>query len=200
MAKITQLNTLAVSALALLTERSMHPYEMQQVMILRTEDRIVKITPGSLYHTVNRLEELGLVRSTGTTREGNRPERTTYEITDEGLAAFTGRVAEIVSRPVNEFPEFPMGLAQSHHLPLDVVVELLRKRLALLRADLIVLTASIDAMQERSLPARLWMDKRYLREAVKAEMSALTALIDDLNSGVIPWGETTMPQRDLPTT
>ena len=57
-----ELMPLGIAALALLTERPMHPYEMYQILLLRKEDRIVKVRPGSLYHAVNKLEEGGLVR------------------------------------------------------------------------------------------------------------------------------------------
>ena len=78
------LTPLGISALALLAERPMHPYEMYQLLMERSEDRVVKVRPGSLYHTVDRLAGQGYVRATGTGRAGNRPERTTYEITATG--------------------------------------------------------------------------------------------------------------------
>ena len=62
----------------------MHPYEMYQLSLQRRDHRLVKIRPGTLYHAVRRLGESGLVAALGTEREGNRPERTTYEITDAG--------------------------------------------------------------------------------------------------------------------
>lgn len=87
------LTPLAMAALALLAERPMHPYEMYQTLIHRSEDRIVKVRPGSLYHTVARMADQGLARVTGTEREGNRPERTTYEITERGHLALAERIA-----------------------------------------------------------------------------------------------------------
>ena len=75
------LTPLAVAALALLAEGPTHPYEMYQLASVRRGDQLVKIKPGSLYHTVSRLEKQELLASIGTDREGNRPERTTYEIT-----------------------------------------------------------------------------------------------------------------------
>ena len=45
-ARMSRLNPLAVSALALLAERPMHPYEMYQLMLQRREDRVVKVSAG----------------------------------------------------------------------------------------------------------------------------------------------------------
>jgi DNA-binding PadR family transcriptional regulator len=75
------LTPLGVSVLALLRERPMHGYEMFQTLTTRRDHRIVKVRPGSLYHVVARLAEHGLIRPSGTGRAGNRPERTTFEIT-----------------------------------------------------------------------------------------------------------------------
>ncbi|HEY8282618.1 MAG TPA: PadR family transcriptional regulator, partial [Leifsonia sp.] len=117
----SSLTPLGVAALALLVERPMHPYEMYQTLVQRSEERVVKVRPGSLYHTVDRLAASGLVRATGTEREGNRPERTTYEITERGSLALSERVAEILGTPVNEYPEFPLALGEAHNLPVESV-------------------------------------------------------------------------------
>jgi DNA-binding PadR family transcriptional regulator len=99
---VSDLTPLAVAALALLAERPMHPYEMYQTLITRSEDRLVKVRPGSLYHTVDRLTRQGFVEAVGTDRGGNRPERTTYNITESGQLALSERVAEMLATPVNE--------------------------------------------------------------------------------------------------
>src|SRR6185312_10681901 len=101
-------SALGISALALLAERPMHPYEMYQLLIQRHEDRVVKVRPGSLYHKVHWLESRGLVRSTTTEREGNRPERTIYEITAAGRETLTLRVAEMLGGGVGCFFFFPL--------------------------------------------------------------------------------------------
>ncbi|MFF2772889.1 PadR family transcriptional regulator [Streptomyces bacillaris] len=183
------LTPLAVAALALLAEGPTHPYEMYQTLVLRSEDRLVKVWPGSLYHTVDRLARQELVRATGTEREGNRPERTTYEITEEGTLALGERVADIIATPVNEFPEFPLGLGEAHNLPLETVIDLLRKRIGLLRADIALLDDGIHRVTAKGLPAKYWLDVRYLRTMAEADVAALDALIDDLASGAISWDE-----------
>ncbi|ANF31777.1 transcriptional regulator [Leifsonia xyli] len=189
MAESRNLTPLAVAALALLAEGPSHPYEMYQTLVLRSEDRLVKVRPGSLYHTVDRLARHGLVRATGTEREGNRPERTTYAITDEGTLALNERVAEIIATPVNEYPEFPLGLGESHNLPLETVVALLRKRIGLIRADIAVLDEAIRTMRAKELPAKYWVDVRYQRAMAEADAATLEALIHDLDSGVLSWDE-----------
>lgn len=189
MAEPRTLTPLAVAALALLAERPSHPYEMYQTLLQRSEDRLVKVRPGSLYHTVDRLEAHGLVRATGTEREGNRPERTTYEITDEGTRSLGERITEIIGTPVNEYPEFPLGLGEAHNLPLETVVALLRKRVSHIRADVAVLDDAVEHLTQRGVPAKYWVDVRYQRALAAADADLLESLIADLESGVVSWSE-----------
>lgn len=185
----TPLTPLAVAALALLAEGPTHPYEMYQTLVQRSEDRLVKVRPGSLYHTVDRMAGSGLVRATGTEREGNRPERTTYEITAEGTQALRERIADIIGTPVNEYPEFPVGLGESNNLSAETVVALLRQRVSHIREDIGTLDEAIRKLVDKGLPARYWMDVRYLRAMAEADVATLEALIDDLVSGEISWDD-----------
>ncbi|WP_085370888.1 PadR family transcriptional regulator [Leifsonia sp. NCR5] len=185
----TTLTPLGVAALALLVERPMHPYEMYQTLVQRSEERVVKVRPGSLYHTVDRLAGQGLVRAIGTEREGNRPERTTYEITESGYLVLTERVAEILATPINEYPEFPLALGESHNLPVESVIQLLRNRVALIRADLASMDAGIADLEAKRLPRKYWINVQYSRAISEVEATWLESLIDDLVSGELSWSE-----------
>jgi DNA-binding PadR family transcriptional regulator len=185
----SSLTALGVAALALLVERPMHPYEMYQTLVQRSEERVVKVRPGSLYHTVDRLAASGLVRATGTEREGNRPERTTYEITERGSLALSGRVAEILGTPVNEYPEFPLALGEAHNLPVESVIQLLKNRVSLIRADIADLDDGIRSIQAKQLPRKYWLNVQYTRALSDVEASWLESLIHDLESGGISWTE-----------
>ncbi|MCL2516303.1 MAG: PadR family transcriptional regulator [Microbacteriaceae bacterium] len=180
---------LAMSALALLNERPMHPYEMYQTLIQRSEDRIVKVRPGSLYHTVNKLEELGLVRATGTEREGNRPERTTYEITEKGNLALAERIAGVIEAPEYEFPVFPVAISQAHNLPRETVVNLLERRLQQLESRRSEIGAGLRKLGLTDLPRKYWLDVDYLRSQYDAEHRWLERVVADIRSGELDWGE-----------
>ena len=95
------LTPLAVTALALLEERPMHPYEMLQLLRLRGKDAVLTIKPGSFYHTVARLAELGLADVHSTGRDGNRPERTLYALTERGHEAIVRWVRDAPRRAVH---------------------------------------------------------------------------------------------------
>ncbi|PTR28644.1 PadR family transcriptional regulator [Rhodococcus sp. OK519] len=176
---------LGVSVLALLFERPMHPYEMYQLLSTRRKDRIVKVRPGSLYHTVERLGRDGLVAVVGTDRQGNRPERTTYEITQSGRAAVRDRVVEIVEVPTREFPQFPLGLAELHNLEAGTALELLERRIEALATEI----AELDDLLQtaNAVPELFTIPFSYTRAMAQAEVDWLRTFVDRVRDGEIPW-------------
>src|SRR5919107_3637848 len=101
-------STLALLLLALLAEAPMHPYRMLRTIRERGQDQLVNVAQrNSVYQALDRLVRDGLARPTGTTRDGGRPERTVYELTDDGEATLRRWLREMVTTPAREFPEFP---------------------------------------------------------------------------------------------
>jgi DNA-binding PadR family transcriptional regulator len=184
---------LGLATLALLVERPMHPYEMYQTLVQRHQDRVVKLRRGSLYHSVYWLEDRGMVRSTSTEREGNRPERTIYEITEAGREELTQRVAGMLATPVNEYPEFPLAIGEAHNLPLNTVIDLLTGRLVLLKAQLADSDEAVRELENRQVERRYWLDGSYTRAIQAAEVSWLEQLLADLRSNDIGWPDNGQP-------
>ncbi|GAB2642620.1 PadR family transcriptional regulator [Nocardia goodfellowii] len=180
---------LGISVLALLEERPMHPYEMYQLLLARGEELLVKVRPGSLYHTIARLAEQELVHADGVERAGNRPERTTYRITDVGRKALRARISEILRAPSSEYPIFPVALAEAHNLPSHCVVTLLRERLEHLGADLADLTMMREWATTHGVARRYWLVLEYLQATLGAEVEWITHRIDELESGALEWEE-----------
>ncbi|CRK49872.1 PadR-like family transcriptional regulator [Rhodococcus sp. RD6.2] len=178
---------LAITVLALLNERDMHPYEMVQLLRQRHRDRLVKLRPGSLYHTVARLDRDELVTVIGTDRDGNRPERTTYTITDTGRGTLTAHVTEMLGTPAREYPQFPLALAEAHNLDGDTVARLLLERIALLEHDLDTLDAYRAAVVAPGKPRAFWFHVDYQRAMTRTEIDWLLATVDELRSGALPW-------------
>ncbi|WP_287930354.1 PadR family transcriptional regulator [Arthrobacter sp.] len=187
MATEKQLTPLGVAALGLLAERPMHPYEMYQLLIHRREDRLVKVRPGTLYHTVGRLAEAGLVKAVGTEREGNRPERTTYSILPVGREMLESRLKELLARPATEYPSFPQAVAEAHNLPAGVVLDLLEQRMDALEASLAELEADAHTAQSKGVEQRFWMEIRYQEALTGAELAWIRQLHADITSGAMPW-------------
>eukprot|EP01133_Synstelium_polycarpum_P022603 gene22603-27113_t len=157
------LTPLGITVLGLLSERSMHPYEMYQLASVRRGDQLVKIKPGSLYHTVSRLEKQELLASIGTDREGNRPERTTYEITARGREALEHQLREMLAVPM------------------------LRIRLAHLDKTIAKFEADYEALKAAEKPRIFTVGADYAHALTVAEREWIGALVTDIESGEMPW-------------
>jgi DNA-binding PadR family transcriptional regulator len=187
MARAATLTPLGVAALSLLVEEPMHPYEMYQLLVARHEDRLVKVRPGTLYHAVGRLEEQGLVEATGTDREGNRPERTTYKISAAGREALTRRLQDMLATPVNEYPAFPLAVSEAYNLPAGVVVELLGQRLNELQGQRKLLVGAQERVQAKGVDRKYWIDMEYQQAMLGAEIGWIRSLQDQLGTGQLAW-------------
>src|SRR5215216_5637587 len=104
-------NPLALAVLSLLIERPMHPYEMSSTMRERVKEESIKLNYGSLYSVVDSLLRHGLIEVQETVREGRRPERTVYAVTDLGRTEFVDWLSELVAVPVKEFTQFEAALS-----------------------------------------------------------------------------------------
>lgn len=184
---MADLTPLAISVLALLEERPMHAYEMYQLLVSRQNNRIVKVRPGSLYHTVERLAGQNLVRAIGTERAGNRPERTTYEITPEGNDALKQRVETGLEKYVYEYPLFPVVLSEAHNLDEDDAVLRFRRRVEDLDSWLADLDEAIGLAEERKVHEPYYIGGVYVRNQIAAERDWLATLIERIESKDLEW-------------
>src|SRR6516164_956074 len=122
-------NLLALALLSLLAQQPMYPYEMAQMLRTRGKDKTIKINWGSLYTVVQNLQKYGFIEEVGTNREGRQPERTTYQITEQGMAELRDWLRELLGVPEEPQPPFAAALSEGCILPPDEMVELLTKRL-----------------------------------------------------------------------
>jgi DNA-binding PadR family transcriptional regulator len=179
-----QLTSLGISVLALLKARSMHGYEMLQTLVEHHADRIVKVRPGSLYHVVDRLTDEKLIRRAATDREGKRPERVIYEITDAGAEALAERVRELIARPVHEFPQFVVALAEIETLGKGAAANAVDERVGALEAR----AAEITALRGAGVVRTAYLVALdYLLAAMQNELSWLRDFADSLRSGQLGW-------------
>lgn len=182
-----RLTPLGVTALAVLAEGDMHPYEMYQLMLARKEDRVVKLSPGSLYRAVERFAADGLIAEVGVEREGNRPERTVYSITERGREALRESIAEMLARHVNEFPEFPAAIGEAHNLPAGEVVRLLGERVASIRETIRFVDTALEGIAARGVATAHVLNVHYTRAMLVAEADWLDSTISELGTGALAW-------------
>ena len=118
----------ALSVLSLLNERSMHPYEMRSLMRERRHDRAFRIRESSVYDTVARLAERGFIEPVEVNRDGRRPERTVYAITETGRDELLVWLWDLASEPASEYPAFAAPLMFIYSLGRDRAIAALQDR------------------------------------------------------------------------
>lgn len=184
---MAELTPLAVVILALLKERPMHPYEMHQTLVDRHQDRVVKLRPGSLYHTVERLRSDGFVTVKSVEREGNRPERTTYAITASGKQALAQRVAFLLQQRGTDFPSFPVAIGEAHFLPREVAISALKERMASIETDLTATGEGQRTAVRRGVDPVVLLSANYLQHMLSAEHEWLARTIELIETEEYSW-------------
>jgi DNA-binding PadR family transcriptional regulator len=183
MARRQRSNPLALAVLACLVERPMHPYEISTTLRSRGKELSIKLNYGSLYSVVESLEKHGLIRARETTREGRRPERTVYEITDAGEIECEDWLAELISVPVREFTSLEAGLSLLPLLEPNEAARLLEERAERLRIDQRGIDAAHAEAESMQLPELFLIESVFRRTMLAAELEFVTTLARDIRSG-----------------
>jgi DNA-binding PadR family transcriptional regulator len=186
-------NLLALAILAqLTTSGAMHPYEIANLLRRTGKEQDMNIKWGSFYTVVANLEKHGFLAATGSDRDGRRPERTVYAITDAGRAELRDWLRELVAEPEAELPRFEAALSVIGVLPPDEVVALLETRLVALDADIAKQRAGL-AEAATFVPEVFLIEGQYalaMREAEAAWVRELLRRVgDDSLTGVPQWRE-----------
>ena len=185
MASTNRRNALALAVLVSLAERPMHPYEVGTVLRQRAKHESVRMNYGSLYGVVESLEKRGLITPHETVRDGRRPERTVYEITDAGRHEMSDWLAELLSTPTKEYPQFETALSFLPALAPEDAVGQLRLRVQALHVELARSQATRELMQKMRLPRLFWVEDEFRVTQREAELAFVERLVDDIESGAL---------------
>jgi DNA-binding PadR family transcriptional regulator len=187
---------LALTVLALLHYKPLHPYGLQRLIKQWGKDKVVNVSQRTgLYRTVERLHTEGLISVHGTGRDHAYPERTVYELTDAGRRIAQQWLNEMLATPKQEYPQFPAALS---HLSMTTPEEALRTlerradRLAQTRAEL---EADLAAHGD-TLPRVSLLETEYLQAVAAAEERWVRSVVDDLRNGRLTWSREMMAAAD----
>ena len=179
-------NPLALAVMALLYERPMHPYEMVTVMRERGKHESVRLRYSSLYSVVSALEREGLIVPKETVREGRRPERTVYEITDAGREEFLTWLRDLLREPVKEYTQFAAGLSYLPGLPPEEAMALLEERVSRLEAETGEMRSRLDdAREQYDLPRLFVVESEHELMLREAELEWVRGIIKDMETGAL---------------
>jgi DNA-binding PadR family transcriptional regulator len=178
-------NLLALAVLSALVQRPMHPYEIATALRGWGKDQDMEFKWGSFYTVIRNLEKHEMIAAVESVREGRRPERTVYRITDAGRAELVDWARELVSTPMPEHPRFRAGLSVLAALHPDEATALLRQRLDLL-TDAIASDRAVLDEHLREVPRLFLVESEYDLALREAEAAWLRGLLDELTSGTYP--------------
>lgn len=184
------LTPLALAVLHMLAERPMHPYEMRQRIRDHAIDYAIKVTHGSLYHAVEKLAERGFIEAVETSREGRRPERTVYAITEAGKDEALSELRGMIARPVQEYPVLGAALTFAQMLPPEELALLLRRRAVAVEARIAAHDTIIDGLRKQGVDRIGLIEVEYCQAGLRAELDWLRATEDDITSGRLQWHAT----------
>jgi len=183
MARRAVSNPLALAVLACLHERPMHPYEMASTMRERGKEHSIKLNYGSLYTVVDNLTKHGLIEAIEARREGRRPERTVYQLTDTGRAELDDWMSELLALPVKEYPQFEAALSLLPVIHPDKVLTLLQVRTSALEKEIADTRTLLTMASQAGLPRLLLIEGEYHVAVTEAELSWTRELIAELEAG-----------------
>ena len=178
-------NPLALAVLVCLYEKPMHPYEVAQTLRSRAKEQSVRLNYGSLYAVVESLEKKGFIKSTGTLREGKRPQRTVYDITEEGSLEMTDWLTELIGTPNKEYPAFQAGLSFLPALDPDDALAALRHRAEALTMKLVAMRGAMQAATDAGLPRIFELESEYEERTLSAEFAFVRALVEEMENGTL---------------
>ena len=178
-------NPLALAVLSCLYERPMHPYEVAQTLRHRAKHESIKLNYGSLYNVVEGLEKRGFIRVTETLREGRRPERTVYEITETGSRELIDWLSALITTPVKEYLQFEAALSLLPALPPGEAAALLRERINELEHRLNFSKLTMDNMRKAGLPRLFGVENEYVEALMQAEVDYVRNLIKEIEGGTL---------------
>ena len=178
-----------LTVLAMLSVRAGHPYELHRFIIDTHKDYVTGL-PRSLYHAVERLAREGLIEPVETSREGRRPERTVYEITDEGRRELSTRLRALLENPSAERRSFTAAVSLIGALPPSDALHALRTGAAALEGRLAGVNAQLKAQNDSGLPEFLTLELDYERALTETELAWVRALVERLASGELEWSST----------
>lgn len=178
-------NPLALAALACLAEKPMHPYEVASTLRARHKDTSIKLNYGSLYSVIEALCKHRFARPKKTLRDGKRPERTIFELTEAGAVELRDWLSELLARPIKEYTRFEAGLALIPVLPPNLASDLLEQRCDALEIEIAQADSVAAKVQSKNIARLFVIEREYKTMLLRAELKWVRALAEEIGTGKI---------------
>jgi DNA-binding PadR family transcriptional regulator len=179
-------NLWSLTVLVFLRLKPMHPYELQSIIRITHKDDFLKLNPGSLYNSIERLLQAGLIAVAETTRSGKRPERTVYRITPQGCEEALLWLRELLEQPASDSTWFYAALSFVPALKPHDTQESLQKRVGRLEDEIRMYQTVLSTMTSKVGRLSL-IELEYAIALRTAELAWVNGIIEELRSGSLRW-------------
>jgi DNA-binding PadR family transcriptional regulator len=178
-------NLLALNVLTTLQHKPMHPYEIATTMREWGKEASTKINWGSLYTVVANLEKHGFIEATETVREGKRPERTVYRLTEAGQEEMYDWMRELLGHPEREYHRLETALSLIGVLAPDEAIQLLKARAMRLEGQAAAGEAMVKEVAQ-NVPRMFLIEGEFNAAMLRAEAAWIRGLLEEFATGTFP--------------
>ncbi|BCJ44768.1 hypothetical protein GCM10010168_15810 [Actinoplanes ianthinogenes] len=184
-------NSLVLPILGLLGERPAHAYELAT----RLQERYAHLTAtrSTVTTLLKSLHRAGLVEAREPGQVGNRPPRTEYELTEQGVAGFRAKVESGLRDTPVASVDFALAVAYLGSLPAERAVALLEARAERLAEERAGLPAGAGEMTEVHT-----LEHGYWHGLVTAELAWIAALVERIRTAELAWATGAPPVTPVP--
>ncbi|MFI9064194.1 PadR family transcriptional regulator [Streptomyces sp. NPDC053429] len=194
---------MTVAVLGLLAERARHVYDMRLEMRERGHDHTLKIKNASFYDVLPRLVGAGLITEGETVRDGGRPERTVYHITQTGSARLRDWLRELLAGPEGDTSGFTVALMFMFALPRTEVIALLERRAEQMEQHVDEMDEALNAAARNGVGPVFLADHAFPLALRRAELDWLRAFTTRLRDPATHWPtpspRSSSPRRKTPS-
>lgn len=170
--------------LGLLKERNLYGYELKHIIESHMGDW-TNIAFGSIYFALKKLMEESFVKQVAMEKEGSRPSRRVYGITEQGKKEFIQLLEELWRGSIREYYPLDIGLFFISELPREKSLELIGRRLEQIRYGLKhVEEHASHIINNPEVPAQAGAIFSHSRYHMEAELYWLEEVEANIRSGI----------------
>ncbi len=180
-------NPLVIALLGILVEGPMHSYHLHLELKRRRLVSESELSRGTLYNVVAAMQKQGWIKPGSAEREGNRPERQPYSITEAGLDRLRSELDERIRNPLWRPDELFYAVSHIGVLGPAGAVDALRERCACLKEQIRRdVKAHKDALAAGT-PRLFVIEAEYALHSTRAELRWLERTAQEIETGNLKW-------------
>jgi len=160
-----------------------HGYQVRRDLLTWSADSWARVQPGSIYHALKKMTKEGLVEEVAT-EGGAGPERTLYQLTEDGETEFMTLLSRSLSEPERDYESLNAAVTFLPTLTRPAAITLLTLRMTRLEGQSAAarqLLGSSDGM--RGKPEHVGELFRLWEMTIEAALRWTQDLVDRLKTG-----------------